>query len=65
MRTTIVKPVEKTWLSNKEAQRYLGVGMDFFKRLRATGQLPFSKVGSTVFYRKADIDRLLERSRVT
>lgn len=64
MKTMIVRPVEKVWLSNKEAQRYLGVGIDFFKRLRSSGQLPFSKVGSTVFYRKTDIDRLLERSRV-
>lgn len=64
MKQTVVTSVDKVWLSNKEAQTYLGVGMDFFKSLRASGQLSFFKVGRTVFYRKRDIDRLIEKNRV-
>lgn len=64
MKTTTVTPLEKCWLSNKEAQKYLGAGPDFFKRLRTMALLPFYKVGATVFYRKRDIDRLIERGRV-
>ena len=56
--------VEKIWLTNREAQMYLGVSVDFLKRLRADGKISFYKVGGVVFYRKHDIDRLLERGRV-
>lgn len=51
MKKATVTAIEKIWLSNKEAQAYLGVGMEFFKSLRSSGQLPYSKVGKTVFYR--------------
>ena len=64
MKQATVTAIEKIWLSNKEAQAYLGVGMEFFKSLRANGQLPSSKVGKTVFYRKRDIDRLIAANRV-
>lgn len=64
MNKTTVTPVERVWFTNRDAQSYLGVSLDFLKRLRSEGRLPFYKVGGTVFYRKRDIDRLLERSRV-
>lgn len=64
MKQATVVQIEKIWLSNKEAQAYLGVGMDFFKNLRSSGRISFFKVGTTVFYRKRDIDRLVEANRV-
>lgn len=63
MKSVSVTQTEKVWLSNKEAQAYLGVGLDFFKAIRREGTMPFYKVGKTVFYRKRDIDRLIERGR--
>lgn len=65
MTTAIVTPTDKLWLSNPEAQRYLGMKAGWFKNLRATGALPFYKIGGAVFYRKRDLDRLVERGRVT
>lgn len=65
MTTAIVTTTEKLYLSNTEAQKYLGMSAGFFKRLRSGGKLRFYKVGGAVFYRKNDIDRLIERSRVT
>jgi excisionase family DNA binding protein len=59
-----VQEVTKVFLSNTEAQAYLGVGTDFFKALRAEGKLPYYKVGKTVFYRKSAIDKLVEDGRV-
>ena len=56
MKKATVTQIEKIWLSNKEAQAYLGVGMDFLKNLRSSGRISFFKVGTTVFYRKRDID---------
>lgn len=64
MQKTVVKEIEKIWLSNAEAQRYLGMSAGFFKHLRENGTLPYYKLGQSVFYRKADIDRLLERNNV-
>lgn len=63
MKATVLE-MEKAWLSNKEAQAYLGMSADFFKDLRASGQLTFYKVRGAVFYRKCDIDRLVEKGRV-
>lgn len=64
MKQATVTQIEKIWLSNKEAQAYLGVGMDFLKNLRSSGRIPFFKVGNTVLYRKRDIDKLIEKNRV-
>lgn len=65
MDKTNVVSVEKIWFTNRDAQAYLGVSIDFLKRLRADGKLSFYKVGGMVFYRKRDIDKLLERGRIT
>lgn len=59
-----VQEVAKIYLSNAEAQAYLGVGSDFFKALRADGRLPYYKVGKMVFYRKSAIDKLVESGKV-
>ncbi len=56
--------IEKTWLSSKEAQAYLGMSPDFLKDLRQDGMLAYYKIRNAVFYRKADIDRLVEKGRV-
>lgn len=65
MDKTNVVSVEKIWFTNRDAQAYLGVSIDFLKRLRADGKLSFYKVGGMVFYRKRDIDKVLERGRIT
>lgn len=64
MQKTTTTPVAKLWLSNAEAQKYLGMSSSFFKRLRQNGRLRYYKVGTSVFYKKTDIDRLVESSRV-
>lgn len=59
-----VLEVEKIWLNSKEAQAYLGVSVHFFKDLRANAQIRFYKVRGAIFYKKSDIDRLVEKGRV-
>ena len=56
--------IDKVWLNNKEAQAYLGMSADFFKDLRANAQIRFYKVRGAIFYKKSDIDRLVEKGRV-
>ena len=49
----------KLWLSNKEAALYLGVSKDWLKDRREEGRLHYAVVGNTIFYIKAEIDKLI------
>jgi len=64
MKKITVNEVEKVYLSSAEAQKYLGMSADFMKDLRATAELGFYKLRGAIFYKKADIDRLMERNKV-
>lgn len=55
---------EKAWLTNEEACQYLGLSRATLARYRADGRLPYSKVGSSVFYKLEDVKALLEKSVV-
>ena len=57
--------VAKIWMSQKEAQKYLGVSKDWLKDRRENGTLHYSLVGNTAFYLKAEIDNLICRNAVT
>lgn len=56
---------EKRWLTNREAQSYLGLSKATLARYRANGTLPYSKVGSSVYYRLDDVEALLSARLVT
>ena len=51
--------VNKIWLSNKEAAKYLGVSKDWLKDRCEAGILHYSVVGNTIFYIKSEIDNLI------
>ena len=57
--------VSKIWMSQKEAQKYLGVSKDWLKERRLNGILSYSMVGTTVFYIKSQIDNLIKDNAVT
>lgn len=54
----------KAYLTNREAQDYLGLSKATLARYRADGTLPYSKVGQSVYYRLADVEALLDRHAV-
>ena len=58
-------PVYKRWLTSAEAQAYLGLSRATLARYRAAGALPYSRVGSAVYYRLEDVEALLERGMQT
>lgn len=64
MKTSIVDKVNKIWLTNKEAQIYLGMSADYLRYLRLDGQLHFYKLRGVIFYKKSDIDKLIETHKV-
>ena len=55
----------KAYLTNAEAQAYLGLSKATLARYRADGTLPYSKVGSSVYYLTADLEALLASRAVT
>ena len=54
------KTTDKAWLTNPEAMEYLGLSRPTLARYRAAGTLPFSKLGSNIYYRVIDVEALLE-----
>lgn len=52
------------YVENDEAMRLLNLSRPTLARYRKAGTLPFSRVGSKVYYRVSDIEALMERSVV-
>lgn len=62
---TVNVDTTRLWMSQKEAQKYLGVSKDWLKDRCNNGTLHYSMVGKTTFYIKAEIDRLIRSNAVT
>lgn len=62
---TVVVDSRKLWMSQKEAQKYLGVGKDWLKDRRNSGELHYSIVGKTAFYIKSEIDNIIKANAVS
>lgn len=61
-----VSKVEKRWLTTTEAGKYLGFANHVTQReWRDTGQLRYYQVGRTILYDKADLDKFVEKHRIT
>lgn len=59
-----VVKVEKIWLSTKEAAEYLGMSKSFIGDLRRDGVLPHCRIGNASFFKKSDIDWMLEQHKI-
>ncbi|MBS1505919.1 MAG: helix-turn-helix domain-containing protein [Bacteroidetes bacterium] len=53
------QPVRK-WLKSHEVRRLLTVSPGTLQHLRASGVLPFTKIGAVIFYDYDDIQKMLE-----
>lgn len=59
-----LKPTENTvgdYISETQAKKLLKKGTTWFWNKRTCGELPFTKVGNTIYYSKADIERLFDK----
>lgn len=54
----------KTWLTNREAQEYLGLSRPTLQRYRSMGILPYSKIEGSIYYKRSDLEALLESRRI-
>lgn len=59
------RSVDRIWFTQSEAAAYLGVSPKTISRLRESGRLSYYKLDSLVLLKKSDIDRLVERCRVS
>ena len=57
------QPSEKQWLNNKEFCEYLGISKRTAQNYRDTGIIPFSQIGSKIYYRLSDVFHALDKKR--
>ncbi len=60
----VVAHVESPWLTVAAAAEYLGVSREFIDALRYENGLTFYRLRHTVFVKKKDLDRMVERGRI-
>lgn len=60
-----VEPVNKLWLSAKEAMAYLGCSDKLLEKLRDNAEISFSQYNKRIiWYDLKSIERFIERNRV-
>lgn len=60
-----VTPIEKTWLSPKEASAYLGVSLSELRQIRDSGALRvYRRNQRCVWYEKENIDKYVRSCRI-
>ncbi|MDX2361584.1 MAG: helix-turn-helix domain-containing protein [Crocinitomicaceae bacterium] len=50
---------EIVWIKSHQVQRALKISPGTLHTLRINGTLPYTKIGGTIFYNKADLDQLM------
>lgn len=58
------KPVEKEWLRIDEVKKLYKLSTGTLLTLRNNGTIPYSKIGGIIYYKKKDIDMVLEENIV-
>lgn len=58
------KSSDTKWLRSNEVANLLGISTGTLKNLRDTGQIPFSKLGGTLFYSMDDINQIILANKV-
>lgn len=57
-----LKPVkEKEWLKSPDVRKILNISPGTLQNLRINGTLPYTKIGSIIYYKQDDINKLLEK----
>lgn len=54
--------IRSEWLPTIEASHALGISTNSLHKLRNCGSLPYSRVHGKIYYKRSDIEALLERN---
>lgn len=57
-----VTNIRTEWMNGLEASYALGMSYKTLLRLRKSGALPYSKVNGKIYFKKEDIDKLLDNN---
>jgi len=55
----------KQWIKSYEVKRLLKISTGTLQNLRANGELPFCKLGGTIYYDMTDINRMMEQRKIS
>ena len=55
--------MQKKWLRSKEVIKILGISPGTLQNMRINGSIPFTRLGSTLFYDWGEIQRILEDNK--
>jgi hypothetical protein len=50
------------WMKSYEVRKLLKISAGTLQRLRVKGTLPYSRIGGTILYKYADVQKLVENS---
>ncbi|MCT1525050.1 helix-turn-helix domain-containing protein [Sphingobacterium hotanense] len=57
----VKKENDRQWLRSGEIRTMLGISPGTLQNLRINGTLPYRKIGGSMYYRREDIERMMER----
>ncbi|MFV7235335.1 helix-turn-helix domain-containing protein [Flavobacterium sp. ZB4R12] len=55
----------KKWLKSTEVRKLLNISPGTLQNLRINGTLSYTKIGGIIYYANQDIDKLLEKNKVS
>ncbi len=55
----------KQWLKSNEVRKLLNISPGTLQNLRINGTLTYTKIGGIMYYNHSDIDKLLDRNKVS
>ena len=55
----------KKWVKSYEVRELLGISPGTLQNLRVNGTLPFTKVGGIIFYEMKDIQKMINKNKVS
>ena len=53
--------VEREWLKSADVRKMLKVSPGTLQNLRINGTLPYRKIGGSMYYRREDINKMMEK----
>ena len=57
------KTTQKEWLRSSEVMEMLGISTGTLQKLRINGDVPFAKMGGTLYYEKSEVEKALNKSK--
>ena len=64
IRNLLIPQEQASWLKSLEVKDLLGCSDSTLQKHRISGRLPYTKLGGTYYYKKNDIESLLNRNSV-